>query len=141
MPFADEGSNQQYPWADADVPHHGTSHHGGDVAKMDLLSKINGFHMQQFAYLLQKLDSIQEGNGSILDNSLISYGGGISDGNKHNHDILPLVLLGKCGGSINTGRHMDAQNVPINNLWLSMLDHVGATDDKIGDSTGKLKLT
>jgi len=141
MPFADEGSNQQYPWADADVPHHGTSHHGGDVAKMDLLSKINGFHMQQFAYLLQKLDSIQEGNGSILDNSLISYGGGISDGNKHNHDILPLVLLGKCGGSINTGRHMDAQNVPIKNLWLSMLDHVGATDDKIGDSTGKLKLT
>jgi hypothetical protein len=49
--------------------------------------------------------------------------------------------LGKCGGSINTGRHMDAQNVPINNLWLSMLDHVGANDDKIGDSTGKLKLT
>ncbi len=141
MPFADEGSNQQYPWADADVPHHGTSHHGGDPKKMDLLSKINGFHLDQVAYLLQKLDSIQEGNGSILDNCLISYGSGNSDGNRHNHDNLPLVLLGKGGNTINTGRHMDADNVPINNLWLSMLDHAGASDDKLGDSTGKLKLT
>jgi hypothetical protein len=141
MPFADEGSNQQYPWADADVPHHGTSHHGGDPAKMALLQKINAFHIEQTAYLLQKLDSIQEGNGSILDNSIISYGGGISDGNRHNHDVLPLVLFGKGGGTINTGRHLDAKGMPINNLWLSMLDHVGAHDDKLGDSTGMLKLT
>ena len=88
-----------------------------------------------------KLDSIQEGNGSILDNSLIAYGGGISDGNRHNHDVLPLVLLGKGGGTINTGRHLDAKGTPINNLWLSMLDHAGASDDKLGDSTGKLALT
>jgi hypothetical protein len=141
LPFADEGSNQQYPWADADVPHHGTSHHGGDPAKMALLAKINVFHLQQAVYLLDKLDAIQEGNGSILDNSLICYGGGISDGNRHNHDVLPTVLLGKGGGTINTGRHMDAKGVPINNLWLSMLDHAGASDDKLGDSTGKLKLT
>ena len=93
------------------------------------------------AYLLQKLDAIQEGNGSILDNSIIAYGGGISDGNRHNHDVLPLALFGKGGGTINTGRHLDAKNVPINNLWLSMLDHAGASDDKLGDSTGKLKLT
>jgi hypothetical protein len=141
MPFADEGSNQQYPWADADVPHHGTSHHGGDPKKMALLQKINAFHLQNAAYLLQKLDAIQEGNGSILDNSIIAYGGGISDGNRHNHDVLPLALFGKGGGTINTGRHLDAKNVPINNLWLSMLDHAGASDDKLGDSTGKLKLT
>jgi hypothetical protein len=141
MPFADEGSNQQYPWCDADVPHHGTSHHGGDPAKMALLQKINAFHLQQAAYLFQKLDSIQEGNGSILDNSLIAYGGGISDGNRHNHDVLPMALFGKGGGTINTGRHLDAKSAPINNLWLSMLDHVGASDDKLGDSTGKLKLT
>jgi hypothetical protein len=141
MPFADEGSNQQYPWADADVPHHGTSHHGGDPAKMALLQKINVFHLQQVAYLLGKLDAIQEGTGSILDNSIIAYGGGISDGDRHNHDVLPLVLLGKGGGTINTGRHLDAKGVPINNLWLSMLDHAGASDDKLGDSTGKLKLT
>jgi hypothetical protein len=142
FPFADEGSNQSYPWGDANVPHHGTSHHNGDPAKMALLQKINAYHLQQFVYMLDKLDSIKEGNGSILDNSLISYGGGISDGNRHNHDALPLVLLGKAGGNaIKTGYHMDATGTPINNLWLSMLDHAGASDDKLGDSTGKLSLT
>ncbi len=140
MPFADEGSNQQYPWADADVQHHGTSHHGGDPAKKALLQKINAFHIEQVAYLLDKLDSIQEGNGSILDNSLISYGSGISDGDRHNHDVLPLVLFGKGGGAISTGRHLDAKNIPINNLWLSMLENAGAHDGKLGDSTGMLNL-
>jgi len=141
MPFADEQSNQSYPWADANVPHHGTSHHMGDPAKQAMLAKINVFHLQQVAYLLGKLDAIKEGNGSILDNSLISYGSGNSDGNRHNHDDLPLILLGKAGGTINTGRHINADGVPINNLWLSMLDHSGAPDDKLGDSTGKLSLT
>jgi hypothetical protein len=142
FPFADEGSNQSYPWGDANVPHHGTSHHMGDQAKMALLQKINVYHLQQFVYMLDKLDSIKEGNGSLLDNSLISYGGAISDGNRHNHDDLPQVLLGKAGGNaVKTGRHLDATGTPINNLWLSMLDHVGASDDQIGDSTGKLSLT
>jgi len=140
MPFADEGSNQQYPWAGADVQHHGTSHHGGDPAKMAFLQKINQFHVEHTAYLLAKLDAIQEGNGTLLDNCLITHGGGISDGNRHNHDVLPLAMFGKGGGGITTGRHMDAKGVPINNLWLSMLDHVGAHDDKLGDSTGILSL-
>ncbi|HTB62621.1 MAG TPA: DUF1552 domain-containing protein [Opitutales bacterium] len=141
FPFADEGSNQQYPWGDANVPHHGTSHHMGDEAKMALLAKINQYHLTQFKYMLGKLDSIQEGNGSILDNCLIGYGSGNSDGNRHNHDNLPFVLLGKGGNSIKTGRHLDATGVPINNLWLSMLEHTGASVDKLGDSTGKLSLT
>ena len=141
LPFADEGSNQTYPWADADVPHHGTSHHQGDPKKKALLVKINTFHLQQFAYLLQKLDSIKEGNMSILDNSLIAYGSGNSDGQRHNHDNLPLILLGKGGGTIKTDRHIDATGIPVNNLWLSMLDHAGASDNKLGDSTGRLPLT
>jgi hypothetical protein len=142
FPFADEGSNQSYPWGDANVPHHGTSHHMGSAEKMALLQKINAYHLSQFVYMMDKLDSIKEGNGSILDNSLISYGGAISDGNRHNHDDLPLILLGKAGSNaIKTGRHMDAGGVPLNNLWLSMLDHAGASDDQLGDSTGKLSLT
>jgi hypothetical protein len=141
LPFADEQSNQSYPWAGANVPHHGTSHHMGDPAKQAMLAKINVYHLQKVAYLLDKLDKIKEGNGSVLDNSLIAYGSGNSDGNRHNHDDLPLILLGKAGGTINTGRHIEAKDMPINNLWLSMLDHAGASDDKLGDSTGKLPLT
>lgn len=140
LPFADEESNQTYPFADANVAHHGTSHHQGDPAKQALLAKINLWHAKQLAYLLEKLDSIQEGNGSILDNSLIAYGSGNADGNKHNHDNLPLLLLGKGGGTVRTGRHVKFENLPITNMWLSMLDRVGASRDALGDSTGKLQL-
>jgi hypothetical protein len=141
LPFADEESNQSYPFADANVPHHGTSHHQGDPAKMALLAKINLYHIKQLVYMLEKLDAIQEGNGSVLDNSLIAYGSGNSDGNRHNHDNLPLLLLGKGGGSIRTGRHVQFDNVPISNLWLSMLERAGASSDKLGDSTGRAPLT
>jgi hypothetical protein len=143
FPFASEGSDQTYPWADAPVPHHGTSHHMGDPAKQALLAKINTFHIQHFAYLLQKLDAIQEGNGSILDNSLIAYGSGNSDGQRHNHDNLPVLLMGKGGGSVATGRHVkfDSDDVPISNLWLAMMERAGAPHDKFGDSTGKLALS
>jgi len=142
LPFADEESNQTYPWADAPVPHHGTSHHMGDPAKIAMLAKINLYHMKHVAYLAQKLDKIREGNGSVLDNSLIAYGSGNSDGQRHNHDNLPLLLLGKAGDSIRTGRHMQVEaNTPITNLWLSMLEHTGASCNALGDSTGKLSLT
>jgi hypothetical protein len=141
LPFADEESNQSYPWADAPVPHHGTSHHMGDPAKIALLAKINLYHMKHVAYLLQKLDSIKEGNGSVLDNSLIAYGSGNSDGQRHNHDNLPLLLFGKGGGSVRTGRHIQVDALtPINNLWLSMLEHVGVQRASLGDSTGRISL-
>jgi uncharacterized protein DUF1552 len=142
LPFADEESNQTYPWADAPVPHHGTSHHMGDPAKIALLAKINLYHIKHVALMLEKLDKIQEGNGSILDNCLIAYGSGNSDGQRHNHDNLPLLLFGKGGGTVRTGRHIQVDNnTPITNLWLSMLQCAGASWDKLGDSTGKLKLT
>ncbi len=141
MPFADEGSNQTYGWVDANVPHHGTSHHQGDPAKLAMLAKINTYHVSQVAYLMKRLDSIKEANGSsILDNSLISFGSGNSDGNRHNHDNLPLLLLGKGGGTVSTGRHVRYDNVPVNNLWLSMLDRTGASLDRLGDSTGRIAL-
>jgi hypothetical protein len=141
FPFASEGSNQTYSWADAPVPHHGTSHHMGDPAKQALLAKINVFHLQQFAYLLDKLDKIQEGNGSILDNSMFAYGSGNSDGQRHNHDNLPLILMGKGGGSINSGRHIKFDDtVPVANLWRAMMDRTNSDHEKFGDATGKLSL-
>jgi hypothetical protein len=141
FPFADEESNQSYPWADAPVPHHGTSHHNGDLSKIAYLSKINAYHIKWIAYLLTKLDNIQEGNGSILDNSLMAFGSGNSDGQRHNHDDLPTLLIGRAGGTVKGGRHLDFEGAPITNLWLAMLEHAGAPWGKpLGDSTGTLSL-
>jgi hypothetical protein len=141
LPFADEESNQSYPFADAPVPHHGTSHHMGDPAKIAMLAKINLYHIAQVLRLMEKLDAIQEGNGSILDNSLIAYGSGNSDGQRHNHDNLPLLLLGRAGGTVRGGRHIQyPDNTPNTNMWLTMLEHVGVKRDTLGDSNGKCSL-
>ncbi len=141
FPFADEGSDQTYPWADANVRHHTTSHHMRDPEKIALLAKINVFHMELFAYFLKKLDAIKEGNGSILDNSLITYGCANGDGQRHNHDNLPVILLGKGGGTIAGGQHLVYDSQPINNLWLSLMDRVGVNTPNLGDSTGRLALS
>jgi hypothetical protein len=140
LPFANEASNQMYPWADANVPHHGTSHHGGNAEKLEMLARINTYHMKLFTRLLGKLDKIQEANGTILDNSMIVYGAGNSDGNKHNHDNLPIVVVGKGGGSIRSGRHIRYPNfTPITNFWLALLERMNTPYSKLGDSTGKLE--
>ena len=86
--------------------HHDLSHHGGDTAKQEKIQKINRFHVAQFAYILQKLKSIPEGDGTLLDHCMIVYGSGISDGNAHTHDDLPILLAGKADGTIKTGRHI-----------------------------------
>ena len=106
--------------------------------KHEKLKIINRFHIEQFAYLLGKLKSIPEGAGSLLDNAMIVYGSGISDGDRHNHDDLPILLCGKGGGTIKTGRHLKVEPQPLNNLYLSMLDRMGAPLDRLGDSTGRL---
>lgn len=141
FPFADEGSDQQYAFADANVKHHTTSHHMNDAEKQALLQKINLWHIKQVAYVLGKLDAIKESNGSILDNSLIAYGSGNSDGNRHNHDDLPFLLLGKGGGTVTGNRHLIVNRVPTNNMWLSMLDRLGAGIPRLGDSTGRFALS
>lgn len=140
LPFANEGSNQTYPWGGAPVPHHGTSHHSGNAEKQAMLARINTYHITHLAYLLDKLERIQEGNATLLDNSLIAYGSGNSDGQRHNHDNLPILLCGRGGGTVVTGRHLRANPQPVNNLWLTMLDRVGDTRRSLGDSTGKLDL-
>jgi hypothetical protein len=137
--MAHDGSNRQYPFIGVRDGHHDLSHHQGDEEKLAKIAKINRFHTTQFAYFLEKLKSINEGDGTLLDNSMIVYGSGLGDGNRHNHDNLPVLVAGKGGGTIQTGRHVRmTKETPMTNLFLSVLDRVGAPVDRIGDSTGLL---
>ncbi len=141
--FANEGSNRSYPFLDISEGHHELSHHGGNLEKQEKIAKINRFHMEQFAYLLERLKGVKEGDATLLDNCMIVYGSGISDGNRHNHHNLPIILAGRGGGAFKTGRHVAyPERTPLNNLYLSMLDRVGTPIEHLGDSTGRLnKLT
>ncbi|MCA8998190.1 MAG: DUF1552 domain-containing protein [Planctomycetaceae bacterium] len=137
--LAIEGSNKPYPFIEVPDGHHDLSHHGNDAEKLEKIRKINVFHMRQFAYLLEKLDSIQEGEGTLLDHSMLAYGSGNSDGNAHNHNDLPIVLAGGGCGTITPGRHIQyADETPLNNLWLSMLNRMDVDLAQLGDSTGSL---
>jgi hypothetical protein len=137
--LANDGSNRSY--RDYGVPegHHDMSHHGGSKEKKAKVQKINQFHIEQVAYLLGKLKAVKEGDGTLLDNCMIVYGSGIGDGNRHNHNDLPILLAGKGGGTLKAGRHVRYPNeTPLMNLYLCMLDRVGVTVDSFGDSTGRL---
>ncbi len=137
--FANEGSNRPYREIGISEGHHDLSHHGRKPEKMSKIQQINHFHIEQLAYVLSRLKSIQEGGRSLLDSCMIAYGSGNGDGNRHNHDDLPILLLGRGGGTIKSGRHVVyPRNTPLNNLWLSLLDRMGAKVDQFGDSTGRL---
>ena len=137
--FANDGSNRSYRDYGVAEGHHDTSHHGGSKVKKAKVQKINQFHIEQLAYLLDRLKSIQEGKGTLLDNCTLVYGSGISDGNRHNHDDLPILVAGKGGGTLKTGRHLRyPRNTPLMNLYLCMLDSVGVHVDSFGDSKGRL---
>jgi Protein of unknown function (DUF1552) len=139
--LANEGSNRPYPFLNIRDGHHDLSHHGGNVQKKEKIRDINTFHVTQVAYLLQKLKSTPEGDGTLLDHCMITYGSGNSDGNRHNHDDLPILLAGGAGGTIKTGRHIrfpKGADTPLNNLWLSLLDRMEVKVDALGDSTGRL---
>ena len=136
--YANEGSTRPYPTIGVSEGHHDLSHHGGDPKKHAKIRVINRFHVEQFAYLLGKLKAIREGEHSLLDNLMIVYGSGISDGDRHNHDDLPIILAGKGSGTLTPGRHIKYSPQPLNNLYLSMLDRMGVSIDSLGDSTGRL---
>jgi hypothetical protein len=137
--IAHDGDNRPYPAVGVAEGHHDLSHHGNDETKKQKIAKINRFHATQFAYFLEKLKSVREGDGTLLDNCMIVYGGGISDGNAHNHDNLPILLAGKGGGTLRPGRHVRfSKETPMTNLYLSMLDKLGVPAERVGDSTGRL---
>lgn len=137
--FANDGSNRSYHQIGVSDGHHDISHHGHDSGKLLKKKQIDLFHVHQLAYILNRMKEIKEVDGSMLDNTILVYGAGISDGDAHNHDNLPILLAGSGGGKLPTGRHVVFPNhTPMNNLFLSMLDSVGVRVEKLGDSTGKL---
>jgi hypothetical protein len=137
--LANEGSNKPYPFIGVPEGHHDLSHHENNPKKKEKIRDINKFHVTQLAYLLTKLKSIKEGDGTLLDHCMIVYGSANSDGNAHNHDDLPILLAGSGCGTIQTGRHLRyAKETPVNNLWLSMLDRMKIGVPTLGDSTGSL---
>lgn len=137
--FANEGSNRSYPFLDVPEGHHDLSHHEGKEEKQAKLQRINQFHVTQFAYFLERLRSVREGDQTLLDRSLIVYGSGIADGNAHNHNNLPIILAGKGGGLVTPGRHIAYRDgTPLTNLYLTMLDGAGIHLESLGDSTGRL---
>lgn len=137
--FANEGSNRPYAFIGVHEGHHDLSHHGNDAVKLNKIRQINTFHMTQYAYLLGKLKSIREGDGTLLDHCMLVYGSGNSDGNRHNHDDLPILLAGKGCGNLRTGRHVRyRRDTPLNNLWLALLERMNCNIDRLGDSTGTL---
>ena len=139
MMFANAGSNRNYRHIDVPDGHHDLSHHAGDPKKHAKIRDINRFHVAQLAYFLQRLKSIPEGAGTLLDNCMVVYGSGLSDGNRHNNENLPILLAGRGGGTVDTGRHVRFRfETPLCNLFMSMLDRFGAPAPFIGDSTGRL---
>jgi hypothetical protein len=138
--FANDGSNRSYHQIGVSEGHHDVSHHGRDPKKLEKKRQIDRFHTEQLAYILRKMKETKDGDASLLDNTMLVYGGGISDGDRHNHDNLPILMAGKAGGRLKTGQHIVYPNeTPMTNLFLSMLDKVGVRMDKLGDSTGKLQ--
>ncbi len=124
---------------DVTAGHHDVSHHQKDADKLRQYQLINRWHIEQYAYLLRKLQNMREGDSTVLDNSMILFGSALSDGNQHNPHKLPLVLAGKGGGRIETGQHLVyAEDSPLANLYVSMLDVVGTPVERFADSTGPL---
>jgi hypothetical protein len=137
--FANDGSNRTYRSIGIADGHHDLSHHGGDQTKQAAVRKVNQFHVTQLAYLLERLKAMPEWDGTLLDHCMIVFGSGISDGNTHNHDNLPILLAGKGSCTIKTGRHVRyPAETPLTNLYLTMLERMGVSLSSFGDSTGRL---
>lgn len=136
--IAHDGSNRNYK-EELGIPdgHHNLSHHKGDQEWIDKIQKIDTYHMVQFSYFVQRLKAIREGEGSLLDNCMVMLGSGISDGNRHRHDNLPIIIAGRGGGTIRPGRHVKVERQPLTNVFLSMLDRMGTPIQRFGDSTGR----
>jgi hypothetical protein len=133
--FANEGSNRNYPEIGVPNAHHELSHHGGDKRKQEGIAKINLFHTGLLAYFLERMRNTRDGSGSLLDHSMVLYGSGIGDGDRHNHDNLPILLAGRGGGTIKPGRHVRYKfDTPLTNLYDGMLRRMGTSVDKFADT-------
>lgn len=132
------GGNRSYREIGVNDGHHSLSHHRDRADHVGKLEKIDKHLAEQLAYFLKKLDEVKEGGRTLLDNSLVLYGSGLSDGNRHRHNDLPILLAGSAGNRIPTNRHIELkEETPLANLFLTMLDLVGTPAESIGDSSGK----
>lgn len=139
--LAGDGSNRAFPEIGIRDGHHHLSHHQNNQEMIDKIRLIDRFYVERFARFLDRLASTPEGEASLLDRSLILFGGGISDGNRHNHEDLPILLAGRGGGAVSTGRLIrNRRETPLCNLYLSMLDAAGCPQPSFADSTGPLAM-
>ncbi|MDE3160416.1 MAG: DUF1552 domain-containing protein [Acidobacteriota bacterium] len=137
--LAREASTRTYPEVGVPEAHHPTSHHGNDPEKLAKLAKINAYHVSLFAYYLEKLKSIPDGDGSLLDHSMILLGSGMGNPDVHNHVNLPIVVAGGGAGKLKGGRHIKYEEpTPLANLHLTLLDKVGIHLDSFADSKGTI---
>ena len=137
--LARETSNSTYSEIGVPDAHHPTSHHGGDPEKLAKIAKINQFHVSLFGYFLEKLASVADGDGTLLDHSLYLYGSGMGNPNIHDHVNLPIIVAGGAAGRVKGGRHIKyAEPTPLANLHLTLLERVGVRMDAFADSQGKV---
>jgi hypothetical protein len=135
-----EGTSR--PYREIGIPdgHHPLTHHRNDPALMEKVAQINCYQLQQFAGWVEKLKSIREGDGTLLDNSMIVYGAGLADGNRHAHEDLPTLIAGRGGNCIKPGRRIVfRKETPMSNLFLTMMDGMGVHVDHFGDATGRIQ--
>jgi hypothetical protein len=138
--YSREGGNRTYRSIGVPDAHHGLSHHMNDPAKMARLQMIDQHHILMLSHFLGKLRETKDGDGNLLDHSMVAYGSSLSDSNRHLHDNLPILLMGGGSGRIKGGRHVRyPKGTPMTNLLMTMLDGVGVHPEKIGDSTGKVE--
>ena len=136
--FAKEVSNAIYPASGIRDPFHNLSHHSNVPDNIARLAQLNQYHVKTFAYLLEKLRDTPDGDGTLLDHSLLLYGSGMSNSNQHDHAPLPIVLAGGAAGKLKGGRHIQvAPKTPLSNLLLAMLHKLGVPAESFGDSTGR----
>ena len=135
------GSNRSYKFLEVPDGHHDLSHHGKKPEKLAAIAKINRFQMEQFARFLQRLQRQQEQGGDLLGQSLVVFGSGIGDGDRHNHDDLPVLLAGDGGGAAKGRGHVRlGKETPMANLYLAVMRAMGVDDERFGDSTGVLPI-
>ena len=135
-----EQSRRTYNEIGIPEEHHGLTHHAGNPEKIEKVCQIDHYIVQQFAYFLEKMKSVQEGDATLLDNSMVVFGNGNGNAVRHDHKNLPIVLAGRGAGTLNPGRHIIyPEDMPVANLWLSLMDRMGVEGvERHGDSTGRL---
>lgn len=139
--LARELSTRTYPQIGVPDGHHPVSHHQNDPQRMEMQAKINTYHMEMFAAFLNKLKATPDGDGNMLDHSMILYGSGMSNSNVHAHDQLPILIAGGAAGKLKGDRHIKVKNdTPLSNLLISMLDKAGVRTDHFGDSSGRIEI-